>query len=615
MVSVDANDSERDLTAREINALVAIVMMLTKSSSLVGDVDHNYVKKQLYHDKQESIPKKALIICSKLINTLRYISLKENEVASFVNCFQMRSLRNTVVTFAETKTKFRERRLYPVIDEQATSSLFVTAPTLYLIFHKEYRVFSKSGEVFTNYQTITSEEDKSGVLGNFFNLDIIERIMKDQNLSPMYSFYYNNQSDIQFLGEKIYTKHHSASATNPPPPSDIKPLTATSITGFDKNSLKDKVKVLTEEIKLRKNEYAALGKRIKNLELERMDLGKTFRSLEKKEHLWNSEKYNELKRKRKECDALYTRLKKLNGVIKASQTEMYYLNKQLSGQSVPVSTNPVPLLPQKTRKSILEDKALIQGLDPGIVTTGSFSCVKPSTLFESVNRFEKLQVEETVGHDVSNEKEFNLDFTASMVNKAALSTSHRMNRERRRKNETTVKTKELDRKRVTRKIRTKRFYKRYFSNHRNELIKYHKLDHQKGSSMITFVGDWGGSGQYIRGHSRRSLKPVVARLRSVNNDMVSTVDEYRSTITCSSCFEITTKQIIRTGEGKKKRIKGAVTCLNPMCPRRISAGRTTVNRDYNGAKNIALIGFSRLISEDQLPLPPFRKGIKNNSNK
>ena len=29
--------------------------------------------------------------------------------------------------------------------------------------------------------------------------------MKEQNLSPMYSFFYNNKNDIQFLGEKIYT--------------------------------------------------------------------------------------------------------------------------------------------------------------------------------------------------------------------------------------------------------------------------------------------------------------------------------------------------------------------------------------------------------------------------
>ena len=230
-------------------------------------------------------------------------------------------------------------------------------------------------------------------------------------------------------------------------------------------------------------------------------------------------------------------------------------------------------------------------MDPGIGTTGSFSCVKLSTLFESVNRFERLQVEETVAHDVLAEEEFNLEFTASMVNKADLSTSHRMDRDRRRKKETMVKTNALDRKRVTRNIRTKKFYKRYFSNHRNALIKYHKLDHQKDPFLITFAGDWGGSGQYVRGHCCSSLKPMILRLGRVRNDMVATVNEYRSTITCSSCFESTTTQIIRTGEGKKKRIKGAVTCRNPMCLRRISAGRMTINRDYNGAKNIALIVF------------------------
>jgi hypothetical protein len=42
--------------------------------------------------------------------------------------------------------------------------------------------------------------------------------------------------------------------------------------------------------------------------------------------------------------------------------------------------------------------------------------------------------------------------------------------------------------------------------------------------------------------------------------------------------------------------------------------KTAVNRDRNGARNIALIGFSRMVSDDCNALPPFRRSY-NNTNK
>ena len=125
--------------------------------------------------------------------------------------------------------------------------------------------------------------------------------------------------------------------------------------------------------------------------------------------------------------------------------------------------------------------------------------------------------------------------------------------------------------------------------------------------MFTFVGNWSRNAMYLRGHTQRSLKPVITRLKSVEKDEVHFVDEFRSTITCSSCFEATSKQIVRAQDGKKRRVKGAVVCSNPLCPRRVSTRCTTINRDGNGARNIALIGITSIISTDGRPTATFSK--------
>ncbi|KAL9545672.1 hypothetical protein MBANPS3_007045 [Mucor bainieri] len=53
-------------------------------------------------------------------------------------------------------------------------------------------------------------------------------------------------------------------------------------------------------------------------------------------------------------------------------------------------------------------------------------------------------------------------------------------------------------------------------------------------------------------------------------------------------------------------------CVNPTCPRCLTCKATTINRDENGARNIALIGFSQLVSRDGLTLPPFRSSYNPN---
>jgi hypothetical protein len=66
-------------------------------------------------------------------------------------------------------------------------------------------------------------------------------------------------------------------------------------------------------------------------------------------------------------------------------------------------------------------------------------------------------------------------------------------------------------------------------------------------------------------------------------------------------------QVHRQSDGALKRVKGAAVCYNTKCPKRVFQNATTTNRDENGARNIALIGFSSLVSKDGKYLPVFSR--------
>jgi hypothetical protein len=118
-------------------------------------------------------------------------------------------------------------------------------------------------------------------------------------------------------------------------------------------------------------------------------------------------------------------------------------------------------------------------------------------------------------------------------------------------------------------------------------------------------------GGYIKGHRRRSMKPIINRMKM---DSCNIIDEYNTTKLCSSCYSHTSYQKLKRGD-KYVRIKGALVCTNPLCPRRIMCKATTINRDNNGGTNIATTDTSSLVSKVGLPLPPFRRSYFNESSK
>ncbi|KAI7892670.1 uncharacterized protein EV154DRAFT_480162 [Mucor mucedo] len=102
--------------------------------------------------------------------------------------------------------------------------------------------------------------------------------------------------------------------------------------------------------------------------------------------------------------------------------------------------------------------------------------------------------------------------TANKMNTAALDTNHRIKRGKIQKEGKTEAPISLKRKRVTRKIRTKRYHKKNCSRYRSGMFKSHELDAREGS-VLTFVGYWSRNGTYVGGHGWRSLEIVLQRFK------------------------------------------------------------------------------------------------------
>ncbi|CEP15260.1 hypothetical protein [Parasitella parasitica] len=321
-----------------------------------------------------------------------------------------------------------------------------------------------------------------------------------------------------------------------------------------------------------------------------MRAGKTSREFESLHGKRDAGLYQDLRRARHAFNQVYMEMSQIAEEIKQNQSQMYVLNKKVHGQLVPDSHAPVAA--DNLMLLLANESTIVQGVDPGIVTTATGVATTVGSLFAAINRFEAISDDKIVPHPMDAHIEFGL--TANTVNTAVIS-----NQDRKKREKSGMQKKQLQRMAVKRRIREKRFYQRKVAQDKA------KTRHEN-ASFITFTGNWSGSGKYVKGHSRRSTRPYYTQLAACEKDFVLSVDEYKSTITCSSCFQRTTKQT-QIRDGKVKSIPGAVVCFNPRCQRRISTNATTSNRNRNGATNIAMIGFSSLVSEKGLPLPAFRR--------
>ncbi|KAL7330325.1 hypothetical protein PS15p_205290 [Mucor circinelloides] len=397
-----------------------------------------------------------------------------------------------------------------------------------------------------------------------------------------------NQYDLHFSGYRITQQIKQARPIKKVP---------CLVDEQSKEADKQAVKTLNDEIKASRQTYTALAKQLKQLELARMAAGNKSRVFERKHNRRDPRLYGDLLAARKAFNNVHKEQSNLLHVIQERHSRMYLLNKKVNGQSAPSKGR---LTDANLRHIVAKPTTIIQGIDPGIVTVASGVATSPASLSSSVNRFQAISDEAAISHPRDKEHRFSL--TVSKVNTAMMS-----NQDGKQRETTNMSLKKIQRNRVKRRCRLKKY-------HQQKVVSDKAVNRQpKGSFTVTFTGNWSGSEAYIKGHSCRSTKPYYKQLAASYHDSVVSVDEHKSTVTCSSCFGRTSKQPhIRAG--KVTRIPGAVVYHNVLCPRRLTTRSTTINSDLNGAKNIALIGFSSLAAEDGLPLPPpFRR--THNPNK
>ncbi|KAK4518348.1 Ark- serine/threonine protein kinase [Mucor velutinosus] len=157
------------------------------------------------------------------------------------------------------------------------------------------------------------------------------------------------------------------------------------------------------------------------------------------------------------------------------------------------------------------------------------------------------------------------EMTANKVDNAVLSNR----RKKRRKSS----VKKLQKGRAAGRIRLKRLHQHLVASEARSAATMSIFNKPK---RVSFIGNWRRNTQYLRGHSTRSMKPYMSTLST--RSTVRLVDEYNSTAHVS------------------RRHRNSWL-----------AKQTTMNRDKQGASNIALIGFSALASLNNKALPPFSR--------
>ncbi|KAK4509645.1 uncharacterized protein ATC70_006947 [Mucor velutinosus] len=311
-------EESRDLTAKEISALTSVSVMLCQSPSIKGDISSEYIKKQLYHDKRDSIPAKG------------------------------------------TPSQNMAIALDPV--------------TLYLLFSKQYHIYQKDKSAFTSYSMIKSIEAKEDIFSKIFDVPKIKKILKEQKLDFKHYIKFKDQYNAHLVGSRV-KKHNNGSNG--------------SKSGENRSSASksdvDKVKRLSSDIKETKKQLSSLSRQLSKLQRHRMDCGNESRSWEKKHNSMNFELYKKLNDARSDCDELYMKVSSLKSSIKQMPSEMYILNKRIHGQQVhqaAADAMPKPLA--------VDSNTIVQGTDPGVVTTASSVWCSSLILFESINRFQML---------------------------------------------------------------------------------------------------------------------------------------------------------------------------------------------------------------------------------
>ena len=134
--------------------------------------------------------------------------------------------------------------------------------------------------------------------------------------------------------------------------------------------------------------------------------------------------YSMLKLSRDQCNQTFMKMLEVTDIIKTNQFLIYTLGKKIRGQ---------PLLGIKahSRKDLLQSvsigNTIIQGIDPGIVTTATGISTLTKSPFQSINRYQAISDTKVVPHPLDHNYEF--DLTTNMINTVIMPTQDRKQRE------------------------------------------------------------------------------------------------------------------------------------------------------------------------------------------
>ncbi|KAK4513356.1 40S ribosomal protein S27 [Mucor velutinosus] len=560
-------EENRDLAAKEINALTSISVMLCQSP----------------------LHQSAIDCCCTIINAIKSLVPKEDFPPPY-KWFGLFQLCNILVTFHPGITRKNAKSFFPTIEDTPSQKMAIALNpvTLYLLFSKQYHIYQKDKSAFTSNSMIKSIETKEDIFSNFFDVPKIKKILKEQKLDFKHYIKFKDQYNVHLVGSRV--KKHNNGSNGSKSGEDRSNASESSVnrSSASKSDV-DKVKKLSSDIKETKKQLSSLSRQLSKLQRHRMDCGNESHSWEKKHNNMNFELCKKLKDARSDYDELYMKVSSLKSSIKRMSSEMYMLNKRIHGQQVhQAAADAIP------KPLAVDSNTIVQGTDPGVVTTASSVWCSSLTVFESINRFQMLQDYSDTATSLGNEETFvNYEMTANKVDNAVLS-----NRRKKRKKSS---VKKLLKGRATGRIRLKKLHQHLVASEARSAATMSTFNKPK---MVSFIGNWHRNTQYLHGHSTRSMKPYMSTLST--RSTVRLVDEYNFTKICCSCFKETQKQLVGDEDNRMKRNLGAVTYFNPECPKRL-AKQTTMNRDEQGASNIALIGLSALVSLNNKVLPPFSR--------
>jgi hypothetical protein len=585
------------VTPNDRKILLAVAKRLLKANFFKNEVSIDDIVSTLYVQNKNNFSQETLLTASKIITSLRKISWKYGQSFSAINCTQMRALRNHLVTLYQKYVSYKTRSTsIKENDSNDPTSIKLSPASLYLILSRQYKMF-KTEDKETSYSASTdfsSDEDKIILLANFFKIGYLDELFKRRKLVPTYSFNYTNCYSVSFLGS-TYVPTETIKTEE----AKKKKKKGSNLTDNEKAQYKTIIIRLNSEVTQLGKDLDGIKDKLVNEEKTRADCGRQYRKYRKSEYRADDKDrrlYDTLKKSRHSCDTLYIKSDAITEIITHKKSEIFFLNKKLRGESFEKGTHSTYTILNDKLQDLNED-VVVTGIDPGIVTTLCMYSKSVKELVKSVQGY----CSPSSPHITASSKTLENKLTAKHLNHVTLTNKHRFKRERRAKNDKRTPTKRLQRETVTRKIRTKQANKKLHSKFRKIITR-----NRRRSCVVTYLGNWNQIGRNIKGHTRRSSKPFISRIKSIERDLFTTVNEFRTTKLMSCCFNPGKFQKVRRDETLEE-ILGAEHCKNSNCIRRKKTKATTINRDFNGAKNISIAGLSRWLAENGQPLPPFNR--------